>query len=45
MIVPVAAVADTVATSAALVSISASTEDVPANVCVAVNVVAVPGAT
>ena len=45
MIVPVAAVAETVAISAALVRISASTEDEPANVWVAVNVVAVPGAT
>ena len=41
MIVPVAAVADTVATSAALVSISASTDDVPARVFVPVNVCAV----
>ena len=41
MIVPVAAVAETVATSAALVSISASTDDVPAKDFVPVNVCAV----
>ena len=42
---PVAAVADTVAISAALDRISASADDEPAKVCVAVNVVAVAGAT
>ena len=45
MIVPVAAVALTVVVSAALTSTSANVLVEPLNVCVAVNVVAVPGAT
>lgn len=45
MIVPVAAVADTVATSNMSVTLRAKFELVPLNVCSAVNVVAVPGAT
>ena len=40
-----AAVADTVVVSAALANTAAKVLDDPLNVCVAVNVVAVPGAT
>ena len=45
MIVPVAAVADTVTTSPLSAKIAANALDAPENVCVAVNVVAVAGAT
>ena len=42
---PVAAVADTVTPSKALANLDDIIADVPVNVCLAVNVVAVPGAT